>query len=675
MKSLSGLGIELCFEHHPREKWSWYADRVQELGVSFVRMGEFIWDNLERGEGRFNFSDLDAWIALLAERDIGTWLATPTASPPDWLCAQSSEVLPVSMDGRRMAGESRRHTCPTSPEFRRHAERIVIALGCRYAGNSSVIAWQIDNEIGHPFCYCPLCHKAFQRWLETEFGDIEAFNFALGQSFWARTSRSFSEVPLPGPASNPCLHQVYQRFMDHQIRECWGLQEKWLRDAGVVAPITTNAMLTWHGYDHEKFFGSLDVVTGDSYPRTHGGLYAEGQFPGLSFLAAFLRGMKHGQNFGMAEMRCGPAEGLPQYPLPGEMQFWTHIFFGTGADFVSFFRLDTCPSGRERNTCGMLPASGAIPGIFGEFKNLASETRKLLPLLRETTVPAAKIGLLYSHSAHVALNIRPEFSEFKGPYGNGYTMHLARHFRALADGGFSADVVQIGEDFLKYRVLVVSGLTVIEENLARRLEDFVRSGGTLILWPWSGVMDENGKMHERSWPAFLEHVAGLEYVETEEFSPAQNPVGLIAPDAAMTSFRSSGLVQILRPAIGSNIMAILQGHPVGENLPGWVRNALGQGTCHTVACVFEERDLGSFYRLLLKDCKIEPDFSYPPGVHGTRRIGEDFELQFVFNSSDQPRTLRFSSSVWNVLTDRPEQEIVLAPLGVAILKIPVSPRI
>lgn len=128
----SGLGIEICFEHHPREKWAWYANRARELGVSFARIGEFIWDMLESGEGEFHFEDLDTFIHLLEERGIQTWLATPTAAPPDWVAAVSPEILPVSVDGIRSRGETRRHTCPTSPAYRRHSRRIVEAMGHRY---------------------------------------------------------------------------------------------------------------------------------------------------------------------------------------------------------------------------------------------------------------------------------------------------------------------------------------------------------------------------------------------------------------------------------------------------------------------------------------------------------------------------------------------------------------
>ncbi|HWL53191.1 MAG TPA: beta-galactosidase [Chthoniobacteraceae bacterium] len=670
MTSLSGIGIELCFEHHPRERWPWYADRARELGVSFVRMGEFIWDLLESREGHFHFDDLDAFIALLAERDIRTWLATPTAAPPDWLCTASPEILPVSAEGVRARGETRRHTCPTSPAYRRHAHRIVTALGRRYSAHPAVAAWQIDNELGHPFCFCPLCHRAFQRWLEKEFaGDIAAFNAGVGQFFWARTSRRFEEIPLPGPRANPCLQQIYQRFMDHQIRECWGLQAQWLREAGVTTPITTNAMLTWHGYDHEKFFSGLDMAAGDIYPSTRGGLYQEGTFAGLSFLAAFLRGMKHGRNFGIAEMRCGPAAGRYQYPLPGEVRYWSHLLFGSGADFVSFFRLDTCPSGRERNECGMLPASGAIPPIFTEVQQLCREAARLAPFLRETTVERARVGLLYSFPTHVALNLRPEFAEFEGPFGNGYPMHLARHFRAMVGFGIPVDVVYGGDDFSQYSVLVVSGLAAMEEPLALRLKEYVARGGVLLLWPWSGVMDENAKMHEQALPAYLCDVAGVETVVTEECPPQTH---LLSLENEAGPLISGGLVQTLAPRDGAEVLAFLTGHPAQARLPGLVRHRFGDGVCYSVATMLGEDGLVDFYRTLLGRHGIAALPHLPPGVHTTRRRGAERDLLFLFSSAGTPVRLAFSEPVEELLGGTTADHLLLEPLGIAVLHLPAG---
>lgn len=594
---------------------------------------------LEREEGRFTFSLIDQFIALLAERKLRVVLCTPTASPPDWLCVKYPEMVPVKMDGTTFGTGVRRHTCPTSPAYRRHCERIVRAMAKRYGSHPSVAAWQIDNEIGDPFCYCPLCHRAFQRWLRSEFGIITNFNFKLGQFFLGRTSRSFEEIPLPESNSNPCLHQAYNRFMDHQIRQCWGLQAQWLREEGVQAPITTNVMLTWYGYDHETFFQNLDFVSGDVYPT--GTLYEDDRFPGLAFYSAYLRGIKHGDNFGLMELRCAPVGMGRAYPAPGEIKWWTYAFLAGGANFVHFFRLDTCPSGLERGAYGLIPPSGLLPPAFFELKELCAEVDSLLPWLRETKAPTAPVGLLYSQLTHLSFQHRPELDDFKGPYGNGYTLHLARHFRAVVSQNIPADIVHPGDDFQKYRVLILTGLAVLGTALAAKLSAYVEAGGVIILGPWCGLQDENAKQWEVSLPAHLDHVTGANQITTESFDPIKHPIEFVPrPGTGLPRLTISSVTQQMRVDKSTEVLARFKGHPAGEGLPALTLHRFGRGAVYSLAAFFDEESLARLYAPLLKKHKIQPDIAVPPGVHYARRIGKDFDLHFFFNSSSRRRSVQ-----------------------------------
>jgi beta-galactosidase len=668
MNALSGVGIDICFEHHAREAWPWFADRAAEAGASFVRFGEFVWDIVEGEEGRMDFSMLDEFVRLLAERGIHTVLATPTGSPPDWLCLKYPAIVPVKLDGTSYGTGVRRHTCPTSPRYRESCERVVRAMGRHYAQNPSVIAWQIDNEIGHPFCYCRLCHRAFREWLRERFGDIATCNARLGQFFLGRTSRRFEEVPLPEAGSNPSLHHAYHLFMDHQIRECWGLQRDWLRKEGVVVPITTNAMLTWYGYDHEKFFEKLDLVTGDAYPSADSP-YQDAHFPGIAFYAAFLRGIKHGGNFGMMEMRCGPvAEGGP-YPAAGEIKYWTHCYFATGADFVNFFRLDTCPSGMERGAFGLIPASRAIPPAFAEFRELSAEAKRLAPILSQTTVPTAPVGILYSHATHLAMQHRPVLEEFSGFAGNGYTYHLARHFRSLVDQNIAADIVYPGEEFAKYRVLIVTGLVLLDAALAAKVARFVESGGVLIVGPWTGLLDENAKMWEIPVPAHLDRVLGAQRVVTESFDPRKQPIAFApAPRSGLPRLKIASVADQMQVASDVEVLATFSGHPAGDRLPALSRRQFDRGTAYSLAAFFDEPSLSNLYAALLKKHRIAPEMRVPRGIHHVERIGGDCALHFFFNSS--ARNVAFSPPPFFVdfFTSRSTKRLVLKSRHYAILR-------
>ncbi|MDD3928029.1 MAG: beta-galactosidase, partial [bacterium] len=179
IRSFHGLGAAFYPEHHPRESLREYVALLAEAEISFVRMAEFTWDIMEPREGEFDFGWLDEALQLLAERDIRVILCTPTAVPPRWACDSYPDICPVLQDGRTFGFGIRRYTCPTSPSYRRLSERIAGVLAERYGANPQILAWQLDNEPGHPFCFCQRCRQLFQTWCLQHFGTVERFNKEL----------------------------------------------------------------------------------------------------------------------------------------------------------------------------------------------------------------------------------------------------------------------------------------------------------------------------------------------------------------------------------------------------------------------------------------------------------------------------------------------------------------
>lgn len=634
---LQGLGGAIYFDHHPHNRWEELADRMAEAGLSFARIGEFCWDLYEPKPGKYDFSQLDTWIDLLNRRGIRSLLCTPTASPPDWMCRRHPDIVPIKSDGHSYGFNVRRHTCPTSPRYRSLCKGVVTAMARRYANSNAVIGWQIDNEIGHPFCYCPLCHRAFQKWLAREFGSIGVFNEKVGQHFLGRSCRSFDEVPVPAPGSNPCLHQVYNRFMDNQIRECWSLQADWLRAGGVRVPITTNAMVTWYGYDHEKLFKKMDVVAGDHYPsaaRHPSNLFRDDHPAGIAFICAYLRGIRHGANFGFAEFRWSPVGGDLQYPTPEEWREWVTVLLASGADFINFFRFDTSPSGIERGAYGLIPSSGTVPRFFETVKRLTRDVTPLMAELAKTQVPVAPVGILYSHASHLALQESPEWEALRGPHGNGYTMHLATHFRAVFANHVPPDIVYPGADFTRYRVLIVPALRVVTRELAEKLERFARDGGTLLLSVPCGVLDEQAREWEVPVPAFLDRAAGA---CVEEYGlPRQQGIRL-----ALASKRGAKLPRIVDPSMvaklrvypGAKVLAAYKGSDRYADWPAVVRHACGKGQVYSVAGLWDEAALTALYGGLIRDWGFKPEIVLPKGVFAMKREGRAVAFHFFFNTT------------------------------------------
>jgi beta-galactosidase len=110
-------------EQWPREVWDTDVRLMNEAHVNLATVGVFSWAELEPREGEFEFDWLDDILGRLHAGGVRVDLATATASPPPWLTLHHPEVLPVTVDGVRLAPGSRQHYCPSSPVYRRGGGR------------------------------------------------------------------------------------------------------------------------------------------------------------------------------------------------------------------------------------------------------------------------------------------------------------------------------------------------------------------------------------------------------------------------------------------------------------------------------------------------------------------------------------------------------------------------
>ena len=93
------LGTCYYPEHWPEDLWEEDARQMAELGLTWVRIGEFAWSRLEPSEGRFNFAWLDRAFDVFHRHGLKVVLGTPTATPPKWVCDKYPDMLARDLDG------------------------------------------------------------------------------------------------------------------------------------------------------------------------------------------------------------------------------------------------------------------------------------------------------------------------------------------------------------------------------------------------------------------------------------------------------------------------------------------------------------------------------------------------------------------------------------------------
>ena len=217
------LGVCYYPEHWPETQWADDARRMTEMGLSWVRIGEFAWSRMEPAPNRLTLGWLDGAIDTLAEVGLKIIMCTPTATPPRWMVDKHPDMLAWDAEGRVRDFGSRRHYDFSHLAYREECKRIAHILGERYGQHPAIKAWQIDNEFGchdTTLSYSPTALGAFRLWLANKYESIDALNTRWGTVFWSMEYNRFDQIGLPNltvTEPHPAHAMDFRRFASDQV--------------------------------------------------------------------------------------------------------------------------------------------------------------------------------------------------------------------------------------------------------------------------------------------------------------------------------------------------------------------------------------------------------------------------------------------------------------------------
>jgi beta-galactosidase len=529
------LGVCYYPEHWPEEMWPRDAQRMRDLGLTYVRIGEFAWGRIEKSEGEFTWEWMDRAIETLGAAALKVVLGTPTATPPKWLCVKYPEILPVDIStGIARGFGSRRHYDFSSETYLVQAERITEAMAARYGDNPHVAGWQTDNELcchDTTLSASPAARDKFRNWCKARYESIAVLNAAWGNVFWSMEYGSFDEIELPFFTvceTNPAHRLAYRRFASDQVVRFHDVMisairrhagpDQWVTH-NIIPPATT-------GVDNAVLTRQLDFVSYDNYPlgfsdQLMGKASAEEWQPfmrtGHPDLAALnfdsVRGLSKGAWWVM-EQQPGPVNWAPHNPrpAPGMIRHWTLQAFAHGAACVAYFRWRQVPFAQEQMHAGLLRPDDMPSAAWAEVKQVAAEVALLGDLS----------GV--SDKAPVALIIDPASAwvddiERQGA-GYRYPAVVFQYYRALRSLGVNVDFVSAGEAKLDgYRLIVAPSLAMPDEATVNALN---ASNGLILFGPRSGAKTQEFSISDGLPPGILRDFVPFKVIAVETLRPDCN---------------------------------------------------------------------------------------------------------------------------------------------------------
>ena len=625
------LGCDYNPEQWPRETWLEDIELMTELGVSLVAINIFGWATLEPREGEFDFAALDDIIELLHAAGIRINLGTGTSSPPPWLTRSYPGILPVAHDGTTRWPGGRQAWCPSSPDFRTAALRLVEQVANRYGNHPAIALWHVSNELGchNAHCFCDSSAAAFRSWLEARYGSIDALNAAWGTSFWSQRYTEWRDILPPRrtiSASNPAQWIDFCRFSSDELLGYFEAEAAILREHSAV-PVTTNFMVTAHirTMDYWQWAERMDVIANDHY-LDHRLAHPSSE---LSFAADLTRGLAGGKPWILMEQSTSAVSWQPHNlaKAPGQMLRNTMSHVARGADAICFFQWRASRQGAEKFHSALVPHAGTDSKIWREAVELSHALTAIASVAGSRV--EASTALVFSWPSWWAAETDSMPSQ-----AVRYLEQVHAAYEALRRSGVTVDIVPPHADLSGYRAVVVPCLYLVNDADAANIASFVESGGSALISFFSGVVDEFDAMrlNDASGPGAFAELLGA---WTEEYFP------LLPSESAVLGSGAVGSVwsELVRLTSASAVDTFASGPLTGS--PAITRNSYGSGAAWYAATALSEPDFEALMRAFLSSAGVSPG-SVLHSVEIVERANDSERFTFVINHSNDSVTVAMS---------------------------------
>lgn len=606
---------------------------MKKAGFTVVRMGDLSWDYFEPAEGVYDFKPFDAVMDQMQAAGIKVILDIPGLPAPLWLHHKYPGVDLVGQDGAKLQPAERYMDDIADPDYRRLVRDFADALTRHYAHHPALLAIGFDNEIGNGFMsWSEADRQRFILWLKNRYHDLPALNKAWASQRWSRRIDDWDEVQLPyatGPGPFERYLDLHRFWSDVTIGALDDLEA--VREANVPdKPAISNLWDT----SGRKGFDYLSTY------RQYAGYGAEGYYAGDPISGGFDSMMIKGALPTPIWFNEFQAGGGGFYGEKGRSRMWAYFGLLNGEQGLLAWTFNSHRGGEEQALFGLVDHDNSPSWKLDEWATIASEFKKMQTLgFPRQVVP--QVAFAYSFESSVASDPHGPSNTVKQYITTAYMDQEHNAFAPIFNDNIDSAVINIGhEDLSRYKLVVVAGDYLMDQDSADAIRNYVKNGGTVVMTAFSAKVDEHNQWFDTPLPGRLADVFGL---KTNAFYHAGKPLEGKIGDAAFVT--PIDFYEVLEPSTARVVARFsnLNGTP-----PAVTMNAYGKGEAIYVASPADPGIMTPLYRSLYATLGIKPGPVTPVGVYARVVDGRTLYV----NSTTEPREIPLDGDRKGVISGR-----------------------
>lgn len=671
---------------------------MKKAGFTVIRVGEGSWSKWEPEDGKFNIQWLRAILDKAYHYGISVIIGMPTFSVPRWMARKYPEIALREQSGLRKKFGTREEHNYSHPTFKFYAQRICEKIAKEYSSHPSVIGWQVYNEPGLFENFSTDAFEGFKDYLRSKYKTVERLNKDWGLVFWSHELSCWDDLWEPTGNGSPQYDVEWkcyqQRLTDELI--VWAADEirKYIPETQFVTTCISFKRVT---VDESTVCESTDIAAANIYYQMQDALaydvvptsvpetaFQRGAWS-LTYSADYAYSMKQ-KPFYIFETNGGPVGGSgDNYPAwDGQWRQAAFQMISRGAQMIEYWHWQSLHYGTETFWGGILPHDRQPGRVYEAIAGLGNEISILNESLSELE-PDADIAFLYSVHSRNALAYQPHYAEdvsnphvqrnaqayddivnsfYKGAYESGAQVRFFHDSQIFTvDGKYK----QEPKDFyLKYKVLIVSGLYCADESVSNWLSEYAEIGGHVILGSKSLFANMLACPTDVQKPSYFTDASGCFY---QEYTTLDEKISIELDNSISeneTVYIDTWL-ECLVPTTG--IVLARPNHPQLSRYAAIVTNNFGDGRVTTIgsipdlklASIIINWALGSFEDRKMNSGSVRVSSAI-------NRNGE--KIYFVFNWSADLKKLDLPFHATRIDRGMSEEvsKLSLEPWDVQILK-------